>query len=439
MLNPNSNATKSATILIRTVTKKERHPILKFHFYKYSDRLILLKFMTILIGIILAIFLSLILISKKSKSLADKILLAWLITIATTLILYTLQTNEARYSYPFFLGWGFPFPLLHWPFLYLYVLSLTSREQLKARQLIHFLPFFLSILLFSKYLFLPFPNKIDIYNKHGQGYETEMTINIIAISLSAIAYTILSSIKLWNYKKNIKNEFSYLEKITLSWLFYLIIGMTCILLIILCGGTDEYIFPSITGLVLYIGYFGIKQEGIFNQNLPIEQNFVSKDDFPIAEQLVTQPEKFSASNENNTFSEIVPTTTKVKYEKSKISESEIHIIHQKLKELMSNEQLYKNPELTLSEVAKKIPIHPNILSQVINTIEGKNFYDYINLQRVKEFQRIVLLPRNNQYTLLSLAFEGGFNSKTSFNRNFKKATNLSPSEYIKQKNIQLRD
>ena len=392
--------------------------------------------MIILIGIIIAIFLSLILISKKSKTLSDWTLLAWLITIALYLILEMLVTKEARYSYPFFLGWGFPFPLLQWPFLYLYVSSLTSRERLKVRCLLHFFPFFLSFLLFSNFLFLPYDTKIDIYNKKGQGYETEMTINLIAIILSAIIYTILSSIKLWKYKQSIKNEFSFIEKITLNWLFYLIIGMTCILLIILCRLDDKYIFSSIAGFVIFIGYFGIKQVGIFNQNLPMEQNFISNDNFPITVQFVAQPENFSAANEINTFSETVP---KAKYEKSKISADEVNRIHQKLSELMSNEQLFKNPELTLSEVAKKVPIHPNILSQIINSVEEKNFYDYINYQRVEEFQRIVFLPKNNQYTLLSLAFECGFNSKTSFNRNFKRATNLSPTEYLNQKNIQLQD
>ena len=396
--------------------------------------------MIVIIGIVLSIFLSLILLSKKSKSLSDKILLAWLITIAITLILFKLQTEEARSSYPFLLGWGFPFPLLQWPFLYLYVLSLTSKEPLKTTNLsLHFLPFFLSILLFSKYFLLPYQVKIDIYNRHGEGYETEMTIHLIAIILSGVAYTILASRELWRYKQNINNEFSYTEKITLNWLLYLILGMTCILLIVLFGANDVIIYSSITGVVLYMGYFGIKQVGVFSEKLKMEQSHVSKDDFMIDSQLVSQTVNSSDSNENNATPETTPTTEKVKYEKTRISDNEINSIHQSLKELMNEEKLYKNPELTLSEVAKRIPIHPNALSQVINTVEGKNFYDYINIQRVEEFKKIALLPKSNQFTLLSSAFESGFNSKTSFNRNFKKVTNLSPTEFLKQKNIRLQD
>lgn len=395
--------------------------------------------MTIIIGIILAIFLSLILISKKGKSLPDKILLAWLLTIATTLILYKLQTEEARYNYPFFLGWGFPFPLLQWPFLYVYVMALTSNKPLNAKLLLHFLPFVCSVLLFSRYFFLPNQIKIDIYNRQGEGYETEMTINLMAIILSAIVYTILSGYELLRYKQRIKNEFSSTEKITLNWLRYLIIGMTGILFVVLLGGNDDYIFSSITCIVLYIGYFGIKQVGIFSENFQMEQSVVSTNNSLTNSPLMSKAEGSSSTNETIAIPEIVPTPEKIKYEKTKISDDEMIMIHEKLKDLMNKEKLYKNPELTLSEVAQKIPIHPNVLSQVINTAEEKNFYDYINLQRVEEFQRIIFLPQNKEYTLLALAFECGFNSKTSFNRNFKKATNLSPSEYIKQKNIQLKD
>ncbi|MEQ1554948.1 MAG: helix-turn-helix domain-containing protein, partial [Ferruginibacter sp.] len=122
---------------------------------------------------------------------------------------------------------------------------------------------------------------------------------------------------------------------------------------------------------------------------------------------------------------------------SKINQQEISIIHLNLSKLMDKEKLFKNPELTLSDLAQKLLVHPNTLSQVINSVEQKNFYDYINLQRIEEFKSLAFLPENKEYTLLSLAFECGFNSKSSFNRNFKKATNLSPSEYLNQANIHL--
>ena len=104
---------------------------------------------------------------------------------------------------------------------------------------------------------------------------------------------------------------------------------------------------------------------------------------------------------------------------------------------MTEKKIYTEPELTLNSLAKLLEVHPNHLSQVINSIEGKNFYDFINFYRIEEFKRLVIRPESKNYTLLSLAYECGFNSKTSFNRNFKKSTGLSPSEFLQHQQIVL--
>jgi AraC-like DNA-binding protein len=88
-------------------------------------------------------------------------------------------------------------------------------------------------------------------------------------------------------------------------------------------------------------------------------------------------------------------------------------------------------------LAQSLNVHPNNLSQVINTFEGKTFFDYVNQKRIEEFKRIVSLPENQKFTLLALAHDCGFNSKTSFNRNFKNCTGLSPSEYLREAKIEL--
>ena len=67
-------------------------------------------------------------------------------------------------------------------------------------------------------------------------------------------------------------------------------------------------------------------------------------------------------------------------------EDESISIHQRLTALMSTERLFTNPELKLNDLAERLDVHPNTLSQVINSIEEKNFYDYINGQRVEEFK-----------------------------------------------------
>jgi AraC-like DNA-binding protein len=129
----------------------------------------------------------------------------------------------------------------------------------------------------------------------------------------------------------------------------------------------------------------------------------------------------------------------IKYQKSTLTDVMAKQTHIELTKLLNDEKLYKTPELTLSELAKRLNISSHHLSQVINTFEKKNFFDYINHKRVEEFKKCVHLPENQKFTFLSLAFECGFNSKTSFNRNFKKVTNFSPSDYLKQENIHLQE
>ena len=104
---------------------------------------------------------------------------------------------------------------------------------------------------------------------------------------------------------------------------------------------------------------------------------------------------------------------------------------------MLKDKLFKDPELNLGQLAGNLNVHSNVLSQVINSFENKSFYDYINGLRIEEFKTLVADPVNRQYTLLSLAYECGFNSKTAFNRNFKKVTALSPSEYLSQIKVNL--
>ena len=104
---------------------------------------------------------------------------------------------------------------------------------------------------------------------------------------------------------------------------------------------------------------------------------------------------------------------------------------------MKEKNLYQNPGLSLSDLSQELGVHHNIVSQVINSKEQKNFYDFINAWRINEFITIARNESSKRYTLLALAYECGFNSKTSFNRNFKKVTGLSPSSYLQQQKIHL--
>lgn len=120
-----------------------------------------------------------------------------------------------------------------------------------------------------------------------------------------------------------------------------------------------------------------------------------------------------------------------KYAKSGFGEKEIQTLGKKLSDLMHNEKPFLDPQLSLKKLAEMMDISPNKLSQVINSQKDKNFFDFVNSYRIRELTELLKEDENKQYTILSLALDAGFNSKSTFNASFKKLTGLTPSEYLK--------
>lgn len=368
------------------------------------------------IGITISGFLGLILLTKKNKTTSDKILAVWLLVIACHLSLFAILITKSYLTFPYVLGLEKPIALLHGPLIYLYTVSLTSPSSINRKSFLHFIPFLLSIASMISFLLLSPDKKLIAYQNNGEGYVLLLALTLGATILSGIIYCALSFQNLIMHKKKIKENFSYSEKINLQWLSILIIGISCIWLSVIYGN-DELTFTAVIIYVLYIGFFGIKQVGIFHSSY----NYALPHKNEIEE---------SALDIANSDDE--------KYEKSRLGNLQLQAIHEKLNELMKKEKLHLTPELSLAMVAEQLNIHPNTLSEVINRAEQKNFFDYINTLRVKEFKERVLMPENQKYTLLSLAFECGFNSKTAFNRNFKNVTGKSPSQFLKESNIALK-
>lgn len=384
------------------------------------------------IGIIITFFLVLLLLTKKNKSSADRILALWLFFIGIHLSLYYLHSTQEYLTYPYFLGFELPLPLTHGPFLYLYTAALTNRIIPRTYKLLHFLPTLLAYTLFLSFFTLSYPEKIVVYQQKGIAYQNQIELLFLAIIASGITYVILSLLLLKKHKKNIEDQYSYSEKINLNWLRYLIWGIGLIWIVVIIGH-NYLVYSAVVLYVIFIGYFGIKQVGVFTQGLTLSTG-------SSVNNLGADSNTEEVNSDNLTDQTLVDTpefNDSVKYQKSSLKASDINQIHDELTALMQREKLYLNPELTLSNLAQELNTQPNNLSQVINSVEKRNFFDYINSKRVEEFKLKVNLPENRRFTLLALALECGFNSKTSFNRNFKKVTGLSPSEYLNQENIDL--
>lgn len=371
--------------------------------------------MQYIIGIFIAFFLAVLILTKKGRNRADTILGIWMMITGLHLFGYYSFVSEIIYIYPFLMWLNLPYAFVHGPMLYLYTEALTNPERFKSKTwLLHFVLPVLMVLTLLPIMLMSENDRILLYKNNGKGYENFLLFDwTIPLSISGIIYIVITNILLYKHKKRILNLFSNQEKINLNWLRFLFYGMGVTWLIIIFGGSDKLIFSMSSVFLIFIGYFGIKQVGIFT------------------DYLVELPEnKLITAIINDSF-ESELRVDKKKYAKSGLNEDTANVLHQQLKNLMETERLFIEPELNLTDLATRLEVHPNYLSQVINELEGVNFYDYINTLRVEEFKRLVLLPQNQKYTLLALAYDCGFNSKTAFNRFFKKATDLSPSEYLK--------
>jgi adenylate cyclase len=114
-----------------------------------------------------------------------------------------------------------------------------------------------------------------------------------------------------------------------------------------------------------------------------------------------------------------------------IDDSAAHAQIEKLTALVESERPYLNPSVTLRSLAEQTDIHPNQLSWLLNEHIGKNFNEFINIARIEHFKKIVVDPDNSHISIIGLAFESGFNSKTVFNTAFKKEVGMTPNEFQK--------
>lgn len=326
--------------------------------------------------------------------------------MAFHVLLYYLNFSSEPFQIPHLLGLEIPYPLVHGPLLYLYVAEITNQlPKQNWKHFLHFVPLSIGYLFLIPFFFLSALQKIAFYQNGFEGYERFMQFGLLLISLSGVVYLIWSVVLLIKHKKNIEHKFSDLESINLNWLQFIIIGFAIIWGIVITINKDEYIFAGVALFVILIGYLGLQQKAIF-QNV----HFVTKSP--------------SESVDNNT-------TEKPKYEKSGLNKQLAEKTHKRLLHLFQNEHYYTRSQFSIQELAAELEIQPNYLSQIINQREGQNFYDFVNTYRLEAFKKMVEKGRHNQLTLLALAYECGFNSKSSFNRYFKNQMGQTPSEFVK--------
>jgi len=369
------------------------------------------------IGIFLSFFLAVLLFTKRHRTLSDNILGTWLITIGFYLLNYDIYLLGYWEIYPHLVGILHPFPLLFGPFLYLYIaFSLRKDQHFHKMDLLHFLPFTLLYLSMMTFYFgYSAEEKIRVDQMDSASeFRMIMMISLVGFVLSGIIYPIISYRKIGKYQKMINQNFAYAERISMRWLKLMIHSLTIIVVVVAAVSllkeglgivfgfnTDLIFFGLIVVFIFLLGYFGIRYQGIFSEESIVDD--------------LVEPQSNGA------------------YKKSGLKDAEAQWLQEKLQVLMATQKPFLEAKLSLSDLAGQLNTSSNNLSQVINRQEEKNFYDFVNEYRVKEFIVRATNPENKNLNLLGIAYDSGFNSKSSFNEVFKKQTGKTPSRYLKER------
>ncbi len=329
------------------------------------------------------LLLSLALISKFKKPNKSNFFLGLIVFVISIEVLLDFSFQTQYHSnlnrFPF---WAFESYLILPPAIYLFVLSNTERNfQFKRIHFLLFIPALIEIAIeLINYIFRLNGKGINLIE-----YKLFFIYSEIIPVLWMVLVLVLSWKKLNNISKHIKRTFHF-KKLYAFLLYFMLTTLFWILIVF----TDIQIFNYIESLLIsflfilgYIGYF------------------------------------------NPSFFE-VPNLLSGKATFSNYTDEQELI---RLESVITEKKLYMQSKLSLKNLAKELKLPARYVSYLINTYHNTNFHDYINTYRVKEVIRNIEDTSQKNKTLLALALESGFNSKSSFNQVFKNHTGKSPSEF----------
>jgi AraC-like DNA-binding protein len=355
------------------------------------------------IGISQSFFAGILISTKKPTTIANKLMAAWLFLICTEMTIALLNSTVIEmYAFPFVV-------FTYGPLLYLYVQFMTDPERkFNWLSLIHFIPFI--VFLSVSVIFREIPLLKDLRSFFAP--DRFISLRIVystCFFLSVTVYSILSFIEISKHQKKLKDLISYTSgMITLNWLKILSISYyVAFLILFILGGLnmigdfipfDPYfvVFAFITLYSFAFSFYVIKQPVIYGQEVKIKE-------------------------EDRKESE--------KYAKSGLKEKQATTYLDKLISVMETEKPYLNRDLSIQDLSDMTGIPRHHITQVLNEKHRKNFFTFINEYRVQEVISRFSNPKNNNYTILAIAYDAGFNSKTTFNSIFKNQTGMTPSEY----------
>ncbi len=349
----------------------------------------------------------------KQNAKANKWLSLFAFVMGTAFIENYIVDFGLSESYPFFIKIIDSLQFLLAPSLYISVLYFVHpTTKFKIRYWLHFLPF----VVYAAIENFLFSGKESLATKTiFEIGETAFWVRNI-LPFQVLFYIIVSYRTLIKHNRNLQLITASTQKIDMKWLKILLIILVFPLLFWINDALG--IFPTLVNLnrfiysisIFFLAYFAMKQTAIFP--------FKNEDLAEISEIINEESETNSTPNETKTL--------------PRLNDDQIKTLTAKLENLMVNEKIFLDNEINLATVAERMNISIHDTSYLINEVTGSNFYNFVNQYRVEEAKKLLTSSKTDNLNMLGIAFESGFNSKTTFNTAFKKTVGISPSEYSKK-------
>lgn len=388
-----------------------------------------------LLGAVQGIFLAGVLAARPHNRTANRLL-------ATAMLAFSIHLASTVYfaaglfdRWPHFFGVAYPLLLLYGPLIYLYARSAADRDsRLTRRDLLHFVPFAATVLAGLPIYLLGAADKIALLHQIQAGHRPLLLRIVDPLKyLLGAGYAAMTILFLRRHIERVKESYSTLERVNLRWLLRLGAAAAGIWLLAIAfqlledagvatiPNSDDYISLAIAAMVYAIGYMGLRQPEIFRYETA---------EYPIPIPVAAAPAPPPIIEEASPPEPAAP-----RYERSGLSDIEARRLRDALTAVMDSERPWQNSELTLADLAVRLRTTPHKLSEVLNAEVGQSFYDYVNGYRVREVQRRIAAGDAERLTILSLALDAGFASKSTFNLVFKKHTGATPSTYRATANV----
>ncbi len=360
------------------------------------------------IGAAQAFFAGLLISTKRPFTTANKMMAAWLFLIFTELVFALINRTLLQfYSFPFI-------AFTYGPLLFLYACHATRRKnEFNLLNLLHFIPF---LVYFAVSVWL---RDYQLFRNPTSFFRPDSMISLrivygTSFFLSVSVYSILTFEVIRKHQRDLQNNLSYRSiAATLNWLKIISISFYSVYLVLfILGGIniignyipfDPYyvVFLFVALFSFALSFYGVRQPELFTYNLSDETG--------------TENGNGRTGNE--------------RYSRSGLKPEEAEVILNTLLSVMAEKKPFLDRNLTIFDLAEMTGISRHHITQSLNEYHGRNFYTFINEFRANEAAIRLTDQRYQHYTILAIAYDSGFNSKSAFNRIFREIKGMTPGEY----------